>query len=37
MNFNKKLFHKLVGYAMAAYLDGRIVFTFHNGVEIGCC
>lgn len=34
MNFNAKPFHSLVGYAMV-YLDGRVVFTFRNGVEVG--
>lgn len=32
MNLNSKLFHRLVDYAMV-YPDGRVVFTFHDGVE----
>ncbi|MEY8524723.1 hypothetical protein AALA90_17080 [Lachnospiraceae bacterium 38-10] len=33
MDFNEKLFHKLVDYA-TVYHDGRVVFTFRSGVEI---
>ncbi len=32
--FNEKLLHRLVDYA-TVYPDGRVVFTFRNGVEIG--
>lgn len=35
MDFNEKLFHRRVDYA-TAYLDGKVVFTFRNGVEIEC-
>ena len=34
MDFNKKLFHRLVDYA-TVYSDGRVIFTFRNGVEAG--
>ena len=34
VDFNEKLFHRLVDYA-TVYSDGRVVFTFRNGVEIG--
>ena len=34
VDFNGKLFHRLVDYA-TVYPDGRVVFTFRNGVEIG--
>ncbi len=30
-DFNGKLFHRLVAFA-TAYSDGRVVFTFRNGV-----
>lgn len=33
VNFNEKLFHRLVDYA-TVYSDGRVVFTFRNGVEV---
>ena len=33
MDFNEKLFHRLVDYA-TVYPDGRVVFTFRNGVEV---
>ncbi|MEY8331074.1 hypothetical protein AALB81_17425 [Lachnospiraceae bacterium 48-33] len=33
-NFNEKLFHRLVDYA-TVYSNGKVVFTFHNGVEVG--
>lgn len=32
MDFNEKLFHRLVDYA-TVYSDGRVVFTFRNGME----
>jgi len=32
VDFNEKLFHRLVDYA-TVYSDGRVVFTFRNGVE----
>ena len=32
MDFNGKLFHRLVDYAIV-YSDGRVVFTFRNGVD----
>lgn len=34
VDFNEKLFHRLVDFA-TVYSDGRVVFTFRNGVEIG--
>ena len=34
VDFNGKLFYRLVDYAMV-YSDGRVVFTFRNGMEIG--
>lgn len=34
VDFNEKLFHRLVDYA-AVYPDGRVVFTFRNGAEVG--
>ncbi len=34
VDFNEKLFHRLVDYA-TVYSDGRVVFNFRNGVEIG--
>ena len=34
VDFNEKLFHRLVDYA-TVYPDGRVVFTFRNGVEVG--
>lgn len=34
VDFNEKLFHKLVDYAVV-YSDGRVVFTFRNGAEVG--
>lgn len=34
VDFNEKLFYRLVDYA-TFYPDGRVVFTFHNGVEVG--
>lgn len=34
VDFNEKLFHRLVDYA-TVYSDGRVVFTFRNGVEVG--
>ena len=33
MDFNEKLFHRLVDYA-TVHSDGRVVFTFRNGVEV---
>lgn len=33
MDFNEKLFHRLVDYA-TIYPDGRVVFTFRNGAEV---
>ena len=33
VDFNEKLFHRLVDYA-TVYPDGRVVFTFRNGVEV---
>ena len=33
MDFNEKLFHRLVDYA-TVYPDGRVVFTFRNGVDV---
>ena len=33
VDFNEKLFHRLVDYA-TVYSDGRVVFTFRNGVEV---
>ena len=33
VDFNEKLFHRLVDYA-TVYHDGRVVFTFRNGVEV---
>ena len=33
IDFNEKLFHRLVDYA-TVYSDGRVVFTFRNGVEV---
>lgn len=33
MRQNEKLFHRLVDYA-TVYQDGRVVFTFRNGVEV---
>ena len=33
VDFNEKLFHRLVDYA-TAHSDGRVVFTFRNGVEV---
>lgn len=34
VDFNEKLFYRLVYYA-TVYPDGRVVFTFRNGVEVG--
>ncbi len=34
VDFNERLFHRLVDYA-TVYSDGRVVFTFRNGVEVG--
>lgn len=34
LDFNEKLFHRLVDYA-TFYSDGRVAFTFRNGVEVG--
>jgi hypothetical protein len=34
VDFNEKLFHRLVDYA-TVHSDGRVVFTFRNGVEAG--
>ncbi len=34
VDFNKRLFYRLVDYA-TVYPDGRVVFTFRNGVEVG--
>ena len=34
VDFNEKLFHRLVDYA-TVYSDGRVVFTFRNGVDGG--
>lgn len=33
VDFNGKLFHRLVDYA-TVYPDGRVVFTFRNGAEV---
>ena len=33
VDFNEKLFHRLVDYA-TVHSDGRVVFTFCNGVEV---
>ena len=33
VDFNEKLFHRLVDYA-TVYPDGRVVFTFRNGAEV---
>ena len=33
VDFNERLFHRLVDYA-TVYPDGRVVFTFRNGVEV---
>ncbi|EOS29315.1 hypothetical protein C804_03493 [Lachnospiraceae bacterium A4] len=33
VNFNEKLFHRLVDYA-TVYSDSRVVFTFRNGMEV---
>ena len=33
VDINEKLFHRLVNYA-TVYPDGRVVFTFRNGVEV---
>ena len=33
VDFNERLFHRLVDYA-TVHLDGRVVFTFRNGVEV---
>ena len=33
LDFNEKMFHRLVDYA-TVYSDGRVVFTFRNGVEV---
>ena len=33
VDFNEKLFHRLVDY-VTVYSDGRVVFTFRNGVEV---
>ena len=33
VDFNEKLFHRLVDYA-TVHSDGRVVFTFRNGVEV---
>ena len=33
VDFNERLFHRLVDYA-TVYSDGRVVFTFRNGVEV---
>nr|WP_300885919.1 hypothetical protein [uncultured Schaedlerella sp.] len=30
----RELFHRLVDYA-TVYSDGRVVFTFRNGVKVG--
>lgn len=34
VDFNERLFHRLVDFA-TVYSDGRVVFTFRNGVEVG--
>ncbi len=34
VDFSEKLFRRLVDYA-TVYSDGRVVFTFRNGVEVG--
>lgn len=34
VDFNEKLFHRLVDFA-TVYPDGKVVFTFRNGVEVG--
>ncbi|MBD5498414.1 MAG: hypothetical protein HDR11_11715 [Lachnospiraceae bacterium] len=33
VDFNEKRFHRLVDFA-TVYSDGRVVFTFRNGVEV---
>lgn len=33
VDFNEKLFHRLVDYA-TAYHDGNVVFKFRNGMEV---
>lgn len=33
VDFSKKLFYRLVDHA-TIYSDGRVVFTFRNGVEV---
>lgn len=33
VDFNEKLFHKLVDYTTVCP-DGRVVFSFRNGVEV---
>ena len=33
MDFSKKLFHRLVDH-VTMYSDGRMAFTFRNGVEV---
>ena len=34
VDFDERLFHRLVDYA-TVYLDGRVVFTFRSGAEVG--
>lgn len=34
VDFNERLFHRLVDYA-TVYSDGRVMFTFRSGVEVG--
>ena len=34
VDFNERLVHRLVDYA-TVYSDGRVVFAFRNGVEVG--
>lgn len=33
VDFNQKMFHRLVDYA-TAYPGGRVVFTFRNGADV---
>lgn len=33
VGINEKLFHRFVDYVLV-YTDGRVVFTFRNGVEV---
>ena len=34
VDFGGKIFHRLVDYA-TVHSDGKVVFTFRNGVEVG--